>query len=43
MKGGFVEEEKLNWIKQSVKAINGIQLVVELTNKQIKTKGNMIF
>lgn len=43
IKGGFVEEEKLNWIKQSVKSINGIQLVVELTNEQIKTKGNMIF
>jgi predicted transcriptional regulator len=43
MKGYKVEEEKCNWIKQSVKTISGVQLVVELTNEQIKAKGNMVF
>jgi hypothetical protein len=43
MKGDCVEDEKCNWIKQSVKTITGVQLVAELTNEQIKTKGNMVF
>ncbi|MBC7720816.1 MAG: IPExxxVDY family protein, partial [Pedobacter sp.] len=36
-------DDKCNWIKQSIKTINGVQLVAELTNEQIKTKGNMVF
>lgn len=43
MKDDFVDDEKCNWIKQAVKSINGVQLVVELTNQQIKNKGNMVF
>jgi hypothetical protein len=43
MKGDCVDDEKCNWIKQAVKNINGIQLVAELTNEQIKNKGNMVF
>jgi hypothetical protein len=43
MKGYKVDEEKCNWIKQSVRSISGVQLVVELTNEQIKAKGNMVF
>ena len=43
MKGDIVDDEKCNWIKQAVKTINGIQLVTELTNEQVKNKGNMIF
>lgn len=43
MKGDCVEDEKCNWIKQAVKSIAGVQLVAELTNEQIKTKGNMVF
>ncbi|OIR05077.1 hypothetical protein GALL_128930 [mine drainage metagenome] len=43
MKGDLVDEEKCNWIKQAIKSINGVQLVAELTNEQIKTKGNMVF
>ncbi len=43
MKGDSVEEEKCNWIKTAVKSIAGVQLVAELTNEQIKTKGNMVF
>lgn len=43
MKGDIVDDEKCNRIKQAVKTINGIQLVTELTNEQVKNKGNMIF
>lgn len=43
MKGDLVDDEKCNWIKQAVKSINGVQLVAELTNEQIKNKGNMVF
>lgn len=43
MKGDLVDDEKCNWIKQAIKSINGVQLVAELTNEQIKTKGNMVF
>ena len=43
MKGDLVDEEKCNWIKQAIKSISGVQLVAELTNEQIKTKGNMVF
>jgi hypothetical protein len=43
MKGDFVDDEKCNWIKQAVKNLNGVQLVAELTNEQIKNKGNMVF
>lgn len=42
-KGDFVDDEKCNWIKQTVKALNGVQMVAELTNEQIKNKGNMVF
>ena len=43
MKGDLVDDEKCNWIKNAIKSINGVQLVAELTNEQIKTKGNMVF
>ena len=43
MKGDMVDDDKCTWIKQSIKTINGVQLVAELTNEQIKTKGNMVF
>lgn len=43
MKGDFVDDEKCNWIKQTVKSISGVQLVAELTNEKIKNKGNMVF
>lgn len=43
MKGDLVDDEKCNWIKQAVKSISGVQLVAELTNEQIKNKGNMVF
>lgn len=43
MKGDLVDDTKCNWIKQSVKNLAGVQLVAELTNEQIKNKGNMVF
>lgn len=43
MKGDLVDDEKCTWIKQSVKNLNGVQLVAELTNEQIRNKGNMVF
>jgi hypothetical protein len=42
-KGDFVDDEKCNWINQTVKTLNGVQMVAELTNEQIKNKGNMVF
>jgi hypothetical protein len=43
MKGDFVDDEKCTWIKQAINGITGVQLVAELTNEQIKNKGNMVF
>ncbi|MDE3235059.1 MAG: IPExxxVDY family protein [Bacteroidota bacterium] len=43
MKGDWVDDDKCNWIKQSVKSIGGVQMVAELTNEQIRNKGNMVF
>lgn len=43
MKNDAVDDEKASWIKQSIKNLNGVQLVAELTNEQIKNKGNMVF
>lgn len=42
MRGDLVDDEKCNWIKSAVKNLAGVQLVAELTNEQIKNKGNMI-
>ncbi len=42
MKGEFVEEEQCQQVIQSLKNITGVQLVVELTNEQIKNKGNLV-
>lgn len=43
MKGDWVDDEKCDWIKSAIKGINGVQLVAELTNEQIRNKGNMVF
>jgi len=43
MKGDLVDDEKCTWVRQSIRTIAGVQLVAELTNEQIKTKGNMVF
>lgn len=43
MKYDYVEDEKCNWIRQSIRNLNGVQMITELTNEQIKNKGNMVF
>jgi hypothetical protein len=43
MKEEFVDDKHCAEIIQSVKNISGVQLVAELTNEQIKNKGNTIF
>ena len=43
MKYDWVDDEKCNWIKNTVRNLSGVQLVAELTNEQIKNKGNMVF
>lgn len=43
MKYEYVDDEKCNWIRQTVRNLSGVQMIVELTNEQIKNKGNMVF
>ena len=43
MKGDWVEDEKLNQMIAAIRNIQDVQLVAELTPKQIKNKGNMVF
>lgn len=43
LKGDFVDDVQCNELIQSIKKINGVQLVAELTNEKIRNKGNMVF
>lgn len=43
MKYDYVDDEKCSWIRQTIRNLNGVQMTVELTNEQIKNKGNMVF
>jgi hypothetical protein len=43
LKGDRVSDGMLKDLLQSIRAINGVQLVVELTNEKIKNKGHLIF
>lgn len=43
IKGDDVSNEDCYTLIQSLKSMNGVQLVAELTNEQIKNKGNLIF
>jgi len=43
LKGDSVNSEMLNDLMNLIKVINGVQLVMELTNEKIKNKGHMIF
>lgn len=42
LKNDIVHAEYIQWIKESIKKVVPVQLVVELTNEQIINKGNMI-
>ena len=43
MKGDKPEHNSINDMVNSVKMINGVQLVMELTNEKIKNKSHLIF
>ncbi len=43
LKGDMVTDEKLKDLISSVKAIAGVQLVMELVHDKIKNKGHLIF
>jgi hypothetical protein len=43
LKDDYVAEELVDNLIYSLKAINGVQLVVELTNEKIKNKEHLVF
>jgi len=43
IRGDVIEDEQLNWLKQGIKTINGVQMVAEITAEHIKSKGNLVF
>jgi hypothetical protein len=43
LKGDYVPDGDLQELVQSIRGINGVQLVVELTNEKIKNKEHLIF
>jgi hypothetical protein len=43
LKGDYVSDEALQQLIQSLRDINGVQLVVELTNEKIKNKEHLVF
>src|SRR5215475_2475111 len=43
LKGDLVSDKALHDLVNSVREINGVQLVVELTNEKIKNKENLVF
>lgn len=43
LKDDYVSDETLQQLVQSIRALNGVQLVLELTNEQIRHKEHLIF
>ena len=43
LKGDAVSDDSLLQLVQSIRTINGVQLVVELTNEKIKNKEHLVF
>ena len=43
LKGDVVTDVSLELLIQSIRSINGVQLVVELTNEKIKNKEHLVF
>ncbi len=43
MKGDYVDDRKCLGIAASIKSINGVQMVAELTNEKIKNKERLVF
>jgi hypothetical protein len=43
MKGDLVTDEMLQQQTENIKSLNGVQLVMELTNEKIKNKEHLVF
>jgi len=43
LKDDYVSDESLQHLVQSLRTVNGVQLVVELTNEKIKNKEHLVF
>src|SRR5215204_6245491 len=43
LKGDPVQDETMQSIMQAIRTINGVQLVMELTNEKIRNRGHLIF
>jgi hypothetical protein len=43
LKDDVVSDESLHQLVQSIRSVNGVQLVVELTNEKIKNKEHLVF
>jgi hypothetical protein len=43
IKGDSITDDECRKLIQEIKNVSGVQLVAELTNEQIKNKGNLIF
>jgi hypothetical protein len=43
MKGDIVNEEILQQTINGIREINGVQLVIELTNEKIRNKEHLVF
>ena len=43
LKGDTVADEKLSHLMNSVRAVSGVQLVMELSHDKIRNKGHLIF
>ena len=43
IKGDYIPDEQCGALIKSVRGMNGVQLVAELTNEKIITKGNLVF
>ena len=43
LKDDFVSEEALDHLVKSIRTVNGVQLVTELTNEKIKNREHLVF
>ena len=43
LKDDFVSDDALQQLVQSIRTVNGVQLVVELTNEKIRNKEHLVF
>lgn len=43
LKGDAIDEQTFQSIMQAIRTINGVQMVMELTNEKIRNKGHLIF